>query len=144
MNHLQSIRFVVQGRPPAKAGSPGVLGRRSRHRERVVVLLQAARDEMARTRFDGFGRAAVKLEVEVRTGLGEPPWDATNLLGGIADVLDGKAHKKIAQPGSLVHLGDLADVALFDDDRQIKEIEYREVDHPNEEYVITLTRLHVG
>ena len=97
---------------------------------------------MARTGFGGFGKAAIKLEVEVRTGPGEPPWDATNLLGGVADVLDSKSHKKIAQPGSLDHLGDLADVALFDDDRQIKEILYREVEHQHEEYVITLTRLH--
>lgn len=142
MSDLSTITFTVPGRPPPKAGSPGVLGSHSRYPERVHALLVAARDEMARTGFGGFGKAAIKLEVEVRTGPGEPPWDATNLLGGVADVLDSKSHKKIAQPGSLDHLGDLADVALFDDDRQIKEILYREVEHQHEEYVITLTRLH--
>jgi hypothetical protein len=96
---------------------------------------------MTRTGCRGFGDAAVRLEVEVRTGPGEPPWDSTNLLGGIADVLDSKAHKRLAQPQLLDHLGDLADVALYNDDRQIKEILYREVDHPIEEYIITVIRL---
>jgi hypothetical protein len=81
----------------------------------------------------------VRLEVEVRTGPGEPPWDATNLLGGIADVLDSKSHKQIAQPGMLDHLGELAHIALYDDDRQISEVSYRVVDHPEEEYVVTIT-----
>lgn len=141
MSDVSRISFTVEGRPPAKAGSPGVLGERSKHSDRVVKLLEAARDEKERLGFDGFGKTTVKLEVEVRTGPGEPPWDATNLLGGIADVLDSKAHKQIAQPGSLDHLGDLAKVALFDDDRQIKEIIYREVEYPTEEYVITVSRL---
>jgi hypothetical protein len=101
-------------------------------------LLEAARDEIARTGFDGFGTARVRLEVEVRSGHGEPPWDATNLLGGIADVLDSKAHKQIAQPGMLDHLGDLAGVALYDDDRQIQEVSYRVVEGPTEEYVVTI------
>lgn len=141
MSEPSRITFKVEGRPPSKAGSPSDLGPRSRHPERVVGLLEAARDEMARTGCRGFGDAPVRLEVEVRTGPGEPPWDSTNLLGGIADVLDSKAHKRLAQPQLLDHLGDLADVALYDDDRQIKEILYREVDHPIEEYVITVIRL---
>ena len=141
MSDTQRISFTVKGRPPSKAGSPSDLGPRSRHPERVVDLLEAARDEMRRTGCHGFGNAPVRLEVELRTGPGEPPWDSTNLLGGIADVLDSKAHKRLAHPGLLDHLGDLADVALYDDDRQIKEILYREVDHQNAEYIITVIRL---
>jgi hypothetical protein len=105
----------------------------------VIALLEAAREAMRHMGFQGFGNARVRLEVEVRSGPGEPPWDATNLLGGIADVLDSKAHKQIAQPGMLDHLGDLVHVALYDDDRQIQEVSYRVVDHPDEEYVVTIT-----
>ncbi len=141
MSDQSRITFTVGGRSPSKAGSPSDLGPRSRHPERVVALLEAARDEMRRTGCRGFGGAPVRLEVEIRTGPGEAPWDSTNLLGGIADVLDSKAHKQLAQPGLLDHLGGLVDVALYDDDRQIKEIIYREVEHPNEEYVITVIRL---
>lgn len=107
-------------------------------------MLEAAKKEIERTGFQGFGSNGVKLEVEVRNGPGEPPWDATNLLGGIADVLDSKAHKKLAQPESLDHLGELAEVGLYDDDRQIQEVSYRVVDHPEEEYVITLTSANPG
>lgn len=139
MSEPASISFSVKGRPPSKAGSGSPLGANSKHRNRVVRLLKAAGQEMARTGFEGFGSAPVKLEVEVRTGPGQPPWDATNLLGGIADVLDSKAHKQIAQPGMLDHLGELVHIALYDDDRQIQEVSYRVVEHPDEEYVITLT-----
>ncbi len=45
--------------------------------------------------------------------------DATNYLGGIADVLESKGHR-----GSLAHLGDLAEVAVYDNDRQIEEVRY--------------------
>jgi hypothetical protein len=136
-----SISFVVKGRPPPKTGSPSVLGTRSRYPDRVTALLEAARDEMERTDFSGFGNSPIRLDLQIRTGPGEPPWDATNLLGGVADVLDSKSHKQIAQPGMLNHLGELADVALFDDDRQIQEITYRTVQHPQEEYVVTILRL---
>jgi hypothetical protein len=137
----EKIVFTVAGRPPSKAGSGSPLGERSPHRQRVVALLEAARAEMVRSGFKGFGDAPVRLQVEVRTGPGEPPWDAMNLLGGIADVLDSKSHKRIAQPGMLDHLGVLANVGLYDDDRQIREVSYRVRDHPDEAYVVTVTRL---
>jgi hypothetical protein len=47
----------------------------------------------------------------------DPPNDATTYLGGIADVLEGKAHR-----GTHDHLGDLAGVALYDKDRQVREV----------------------
>lgn len=140
MTDLDRISFTVPGRPPSKAGSPGPLSANSKHRDRTVALLEAAKTEIERTGFQGFGSSSVRLEVEVRSGSGEPPWDATNLLGGIADVLDSKAHKQLAQPGSLDHLGELAEIGLYDDDRQIQEVSYRVVDHPEAEYVITITR----
>jgi hypothetical protein len=50
----------------------------------------------------------------------DPASDATNYLGGIGDVLEGKAHR-----GALEHLGELAAVALYANDRQIQEVHYR-------------------
>ncbi len=67
--------------------------------------------------------------------------DATNYLGGIADVLESEAKRLIAQPGSVDHLCDLAQVGLYDDDRQIKEITYREVEGDHAEYILKLTAL---
>ena len=48
----------------------------------------------------------------------EPPSDATNYLGGIGDVLEVKDRR-----GALPHLGELAHVALYLNDRQIHEVE---------------------
>jgi hypothetical protein len=71
---------------------------------------------MARSGFPGFGTQTLRLEVEVETGPGEPPWDATN-LGGISDVLEDKGKRNVAHPGSTAHLAELEQVALYDDDR---------------------------
>jgi hypothetical protein len=53
---------------------------------------------------------------------GADPWDATNYLGGIADVLEDKSRRGAA----IQHLGELADVWLYRNDRQIKRVTYRE------------------
>ncbi len=50
----------------------------------------------------------------------EPPSDATNYLGGVGDVLEAKSRR-----GPLTHLGDLATVWLYDNDRRIHEVLYR-------------------
>jgi hypothetical protein len=49
-------------------------------------------------------------------------WDATNCLGGIADVLEYKAPRGAA----VEHLGNLVDVCLYRNDRQIKQVSYSE------------------
>jgi Holliday junction resolvase RusA-like endonuclease len=41
----------------------------------------------------------------------------------------------------MTHLGSLSNVGLYDDDRQIKEIVYREVESSMSEYTVTLTSL---
>jgi pimeloyl-ACP methyl ester carboxylesterase len=58
----------------------------------------------------------------VRCPVGANPADATNFLGGIADVLEEKSHR-----GLLDHLEALAKVWLYMNDRQIKQVSYREV-----------------
>jgi hypothetical protein len=55
------------------------------------------------------------------------PWapasaDPTNALGGVADALQAIRPKNV----DLMHLGELVDVCLFDNDKQIREIAYRE------------------
>jgi hypothetical protein len=64
----------------------------------------------------------VALDVVVNATAEQPTWDATNYLGGIADVLEHKADR-----GPLEHLGELAEVWLYRNDRQIKQVSYREV-----------------
>lgn len=49
-----------------------------------------------------------------------PPSDATNYLGGVGDVLETKTRR-----GVLEHLGALADVAVYGNDRQIQDVRYR-------------------
>lgn len=139
MNDEFAIR--VQGRPPPKSEALSIFAVGGRYEKRVRDLLEAARDEMRSRDFAGFGDARLRMEVEVHTGPGEPPWDATNYLGGITDVLEGKDKRRKAHPGSVDHLGELAEFGLYDDDRQIKEISYKEVEGPIAAYRVMLTRL---
>jgi hypothetical protein len=80
------------------------------------------------------------MEVELRAPAGQQPGDATNYLGGIADVLEVKKRRERAS-GPLHHLGYRKDVGLYDDDSQIKEIHYREVEADEMSYTITLRSL---
>ena len=66
-----------------------------------------------------FGTAPVILEVE-QYGPSPPPGDSTNYVGGIADVLESKDRRTTP----VIHLGVLARVALYDDDKQIQEFHY--------------------
>ncbi|BBY05413.1 hypothetical protein MNVI_07310 [Mycobacterium noviomagense] len=64
-----------------------------------------------------------------------PAGDAANIVGGIADVLENKSHRS-----SIEHLGDLAAVWLYRNDKQIKQITYRE--NPGEcSYTVTVRAL---
>jgi hypothetical protein len=119
----------------------------SNKRQKVEALLKAAREAAREANrlegFTGFGERRIRLDVVVHAGSDEDeePWDATNYLGEIADVLEGKAKKLLAQPGLLDWLGDLINVGLYNDDRQIKEINYREVQSDRERYIVTLSAL---
>lgn len=71
-----------------------------------------------RIRPDRYG--SVALDVITRS----PAGDAANIIGGIADVLEDKPNR--SHRSSIDHLGDLATVWLYRDDKQIKQITYRE------------------
>ena len=84
--------------------------------DRVVALLQAAPATTgsgcwAPTIGQSLGFALVVFAPV------EPPSDATNYLGGVADVLEAKSHH-----GALTHLGDLTSVWLYDNARRIHEV----------------------
>ncbi len=58
------------------------------------------------------------------------------LSGGIGDVLEHKTRRS-----SLNHLGDLAAVWLYGNDRQIKQVSYRETEANQPSYVVTMRPL---
>jgi hypothetical protein len=64
---------------------------------------------------------------------GGNPADATNYLGGIADVLEEKSRR-----GPLDHLEALATVWLYGNDRQLKQVSYREVAANQVSYTVTV------
>lgn len=85
---------------------------------RALALLSAARDAVGAAGNPAFGNQRLALDVTLRSPV-EPVADATNYLGGIADVLEDKGRR-----GPLEHLGDLSSVALYNNDRQIHEVHY--------------------
>ncbi len=133
--------FEVDGFPPSKNEAVSLLGERHPHRERVISLLEAARQAMAAARFEPFASEdAIGFEVIVRAATGSVPWDATNYLGGIADVLEEKSRRG---PG-ITHLGPLREVHVYANDRQIREITYRQEKALMTSYAVRLWRLDEG
>jgi hypothetical protein len=76
------------------------------------------------------------LDVTLYAAPGSDPWDATNYLGGVADVLEVKDRR-----GPLAHLGALLDVAVYANDRQIRQIHYRQVDSSSTHYRVRVWSL---
>lgn len=132
----RTISFDVEGLPPAKNEALSMLGVGHSHAPRVVALLTAAQAASQEQAFVPVDSGPVALDVLVAASSSEPPWDATNYLGGIADVLEDKVHR-----GALSHLGKLADVWLYRNDRQIKQITYREVRADRSTYRVTIQQL---
>ncbi|SCL31410.1 hypothetical protein GA0074694_5977 [Micromonospora inyonensis] len=113
---MTEISFVVQGLPPAKNEAKSMLASGHVYADRVLALLRAAREAVGEGQKPLFPDGPLTLDVSLESPT-EPPSDATNYLGGIADVLEAKQHR-----GALEHLGDLAFVALYGNDRQIQEV----------------------
>jgi hypothetical protein len=137
---MTTVEFEVTGWPPIKNEARSLFAAGHAHRGRVEHLLQAAAAAVAET---GWIRANsntdIALDVVVHSPTPRPPADATNFLGGIGDVLQGRT---VSPSLNLSHLGDLATVALFDDDRQIQRITYRvEAGSSGPSYTVRLTIL---
>jgi len=124
-----TVRLAVDGLPPARSEASSVLGESHPHRDRVRKLLGAAQvadlgDWDVRT------PSMLELEVMVRSPA-RPPSDATDFLGGIADVLEDKSRR-----GPLEHLGRLASVSLYPDAAQIQEVHYQWVEAEETGYTV--------
>lgn len=129
---MRELIFHVEGYPPAKNEALSMLGPRHSHASRVIALLTAARAAL-----DGAAPFEGPLGLEVKLfRAGSDPWDATNYLGGIGDTLEAKDRR-----GPLEHLGDLALVALYQNDRQIREVHFSEVVASSPGYEVRLFEL---
>jgi len=131
---MHEISFEVAGLPPIKNEAKSLLSAAHKQVRQVRSLLEAAR---AAANSAGWKRVPglVSLELIVR-GNGRPPGDATNYLGGVADVLQAnKDHVMI----DLGYLGELRDVALYVNDRQINRVGYSEEAAERTSYVVRVT-----
>jgi hypothetical protein len=63
--------------------------------------------------------------------------DATNYLGGIADVLEAKGHRA----AYIAHLGDLGNVAVYDNDSQLRDVRLVREDADSDGYTVRLWAL---
>lgn len=129
-----SIRFEVSGLPPLKNEALSVFNAKHGQADRIRTLLLAAQRACREHGFAPIETGGVALDVVTRS----PGGDATNILGGIADVLENKPIR--AHRAAIDHLGDLAGVWLYQDDKQIKQVTYRE--EPGESsYTVTVSAL---
>jgi hypothetical protein len=107
------------------------------HAPRVRALLEAAATAIAAQRWTILA-CPIGMDVEVWAPNLEAVWDATNYLGGIADVLQAKER---LDETARAALGALAQVALYIDDRQIHAIRYRLQSGKAQGYSVTVQAL---
>jgi len=124
------IVIRVPGLPPAKNG-PSVLSPLHRHRGRVLTLLQCAQAQLPAD-FTPY-RDALSLTLTLRAPERAPRGDPTNFLGGVADVLQRKP--------ALETLGDLSQVFVYVNDRQLRRIDFREEQSQDVGYEIRIASL---
>jgi hypothetical protein len=129
------ISFDVPGFPPPKDGGNSAFNAAHRHLPRVRVLLEAAHKACTTQDFAPVKSGCVGMDIVLYTPPEQNPADAANYIGGVADVLEHKGWRDID------HLGSLADVWLYWDDKQIKEINFREVDAEQISYRVTVREL---
>jgi hypothetical protein len=131
------ITLEVQGLPPAKDGANSIFKAGHGHGVRVRALLEAAARALEeQPEFEPVKDGPVAMEVLLYPPVGGVPGDATNYLGGIADVLEQKDYRV-----AIDHLGGLAQVWLYGNDRQIKQVSYREVAGDQVGYRVTVRPL---
>jgi hypothetical protein len=133
---VAQLSFDVPGHPPSKNEAKSLLSAGHGQANRVRLLLLAAQRACAEQAFVPINEGGLALDVVVRAPI-PPPGDATNYLGGVADVLQDKAGCTL----SLHHLGDLAAVRLYSNDRQIRQVSYREQVANEAGYTVTVRSL---
>ncbi|WP_033340673.1 hypothetical protein [Catenuloplanes japonicus] len=132
-----ALTFEVSGLPPLKTSPTPLLAAGGRQAVRVRALLEAACLAAQETGWMPL-TSPVGLEVVLRHPPDSHTGDVTHFLGGIGDVL---RDKRRGAEVPLGHLGALLDVALFHDDRQIRQISYREEDSDEVSYRVRVERL---
>jgi hypothetical protein len=132
---MNPLTLAVQGLPPAKGDAKSLLSPGHRYSDRVVNLLRAAQEQSAAADTPHFGEASLGMELTL-TSPTHPPSDATNYLGGVADVLEDKKLR-----GASTNLGNLIDVALYANDRQIQDVRYRWVEGDEVGYTVRFWEL---
>jgi len=132
-----TLSFEVSGPPPVRTEALSIFAAGHRQATRVRTLLEAA---CAAAQDSGWTAVTepVSLDVVLRSPPGRRTSDAATLIGGIGAVLQDK--KRAANIG-LAHLGVLADVALYVDDRQIQRVSYREEPAESMFYLVRVTAL---
>jgi hypothetical protein len=130
------VSFDVPGFPPAKNEALSMLGAGHSHAPRVRLLLERAQQAADAQGFTQVSGGPVGLDVVLYAPGGTNPGDATNYLGGIADVLENKAHR-----GTLDHLNGLGNVWLYHNDRQVKAVSYHEAEADSVSYTVTIREL---
>ncbi|WP_018216146.1 RusA family crossover junction endodeoxyribonuclease [Salinispora vitiensis] len=123
-----ALTVKVNGLPPVKTEALSIFAAGHRQATRVRALLQATCAAAQRTGWTPLS-GPIEVDLVLRCPPGHRTSDASTLLGGVCAVLQDK--KRVASIG-LAHLGVLVDVALYDDDRQIRTMTYRE--EPAEDY----------
>ena len=120
----------MAGLPPAKNG-PSVLSIAHPHHQRVIDLLRAVAAQLP----DGFVplRGAVSVTLTLHAPTSTPRGDPTNFLGGIADVLQRKR--------GVDSLGELANVVVYENDLQLRRINFTQATSSDVSYELTITDL---
>ncbi len=116
---MAEIELLVGGYPPAKGEAMSMLGAKHSHAPRVRLHLTSAAQALNTGQAVYLESAAIGLELTLWCPRDRMRGDATNYLGGIGDVLKAKGHRSGTE-----HLAQLAQVAFYDNDRQIEEVHY--------------------
>ena len=116
---MTKISLSVEGWPPKKNTAKSLFAEGHPDSLCVLNLLRKVKQALGDSEWNPTGRRQIGLELVMAETPDGFPGDATNYLGGIADVL--QANRTNAD---LSHLGDLAQASLYYDDRQIREVLY--------------------
>ena len=102
---------------PAKDGANSIFNRNHGNFRRVIDLRTKVEQALGNSLWSPTEKRPVGLElVVVAESPDVIPGDATNYLGGVADVLQVNVSQS--------HLGELARATLYSDDSQIQEVRY--------------------
>ena len=109
---MTNISLSVEGWPPKKNTAKSLFAGGHPDSLCVLNLLRKVKEALGDSEWNPIERRQIGLELVMAETPDGLPGDATNYLGGIADVL--QANRTNAD---ISHLGDLAQASLYYDDR---------------------------